>query len=140
MASRRPRRPTFAELAQLPTWSDTPEGRERQSRPGGFNRAGEFFDRDGELLRLRDEDVTAEEAQRLVTGGALVAFETCGCGGGGGCKARWLSDEQLLALRSGSPPRIPDRLHAPTWIDVWANEARTVVYAHGDVAWGASIP
>ena len=81
-----------------------------------------------------------DEAQRLLSGGALVAFERCGCGGGGGCTADWLSDEQLVALRSGPPPRFADRLRSPTWIDVWTNETRTVIYAHGDVAWGAEIP
>jgi hypothetical protein len=88
-----------------------------------------------------EEDASPEEARRLVQAGALVVAEVCGCGGGyGGCTPKWVTGDQLADLRHGGPaPRFTGRYGAPTWIDVWANDERTVVFAHGDVSWGAAL-
>lgn len=137
------RRQTFADLLKEPTWSEIPASRSGRHapRPGRFNGAGEFFDPDGVELLLVAEDVTAEEAQELVEVGAAVAAEGCGCGGWyGGCTPEWVPDEQLQGLRRGPAPQFTGRHRAPTWIDVWANDVRTVVFAHGDVSWGTALP
>lgn len=133
-------RQTFADLVKKPTWSETDASRSGQHapRPGGFNAAGEFFDLDGKSLHLVSGDVTEGEAQTLVEAGAGVVIETCGCGGTyGGCAPRWVTDEQLHDLKGTAGPRFTGRHGAPTWLDVWASDERAVVFAHGDVAWGA---
>lgn len=134
MAKKR-REPTFNDLLKEPTWSElaTP----KDIRLGTTNRAGDFFDPAGNLLTLAHEEVSLVDAQTFVDDGAIVAFEPCGCGGGGrtGCTAEWFADEAVASIRGGSGPAVT-RGKAPTWIDVWKNEATTVVYAHGDVEWG----
>jgi hypothetical protein len=109
-------------------------------RPGKFNAAGEFFDPDGLRLHPVQEAATPEEAQRLVRAGALVVYETCGCGGWvGSCAPQWLREAPLAALRQGPMPSFTGRNGTPTWIDTWANEEHTVVFAHGDVSWGPTL-
>ncbi|MBC9823923.1 hypothetical protein [Terrabacter sp. MAHUQ-38] len=77
------RRQAFADLVKEPTWSQTDASRSGQHAPrrGGFNAAGEFFDVDGSKLHRVAEDVTEEEAQKLLEAGAAVVAEGCGCGG-----------------------------------------------------------
>jgi hypothetical protein len=142
MAKNAARRQTFADLVKEPTWSQTEASRGGRyaARPGRFNGAGEFFDPAGQRLLLREDDIEVEEAQRLVDGGALVVAESCGCGGWyGDCTPEWLTDEQLRGLRNGPDPRFTGRHDVPTWIDVWAGEGGAVVFAHGDVSWGAAL-
>ncbi len=136
---KRHQRQTFADLVKQPTWSQTDVSRTGQHapRPGRFNAAGDFFDLDGERLQLVAEGVTEQQAQDLCDAGASVVIETCGCGGSyGGCTPQWLPDEQLHGLKRSSGPRFTGRFGAPSWLDVWASDERTVVFAHGDVAWG----
>ena len=136
---KRHQRQTFADLVKQPMWSETNASRKGQQapRPGRFNAAGDFFDLDGNRLQLVSEDVTEEEAQNLLDAGASVVIETCGCGGSyGDCTPQWLPDEQIHDLKHSSGPRFTGRHGAPSWLDVWASDERTVVFAHGDVAWG----
>lgn len=142
--ARPPRRskPTFADLVKEPTWSESQRTRTGRFavRPGGVNGAGEFFDPSGLQLWLQAEETTVDEAQRLVDTGALVIAEGCGCGGWyAGCTPRWVTDEQLRALRGAPSPTLLGRGGTPTWIDVWSNERGTVVFAHGDVSWGQAL-
>ena len=66
--SRRHDRPTFAEMVRQPTWSEqevSTTGR-HAVRPGTYNRAGELFDPEGAPLRKVRDDVTADDARRLL--------------------------------------------------------------------------
>ncbi|GAA2485351.1 hypothetical protein [Terrabacter carboxydivorans] len=130
---------TFADLVKEPTWSQSDASRSGQHapRPGRFNGAGEFFDLSGSQLELVVGNVPAEEAQRLLEAGAALVSESCGCGGSyGDCTPVWATDKQLHELRSGPPPQLTDRHSAPTWLDAWAGERGSVVFAHGDISWG----
>jgi hypothetical protein len=140
--ARSPRRQTFADLVQEPTWSETDASHSGQyaPRPGRFNGAGEFFDPDGIKLRLVAEHATKDEAQALIESGAAVVAEVCGCGGfNGDCTPDWVTHDQLRELRRGLAPELAGRDGVPTWIDVWANDHGTVVFAHGDVSWGNAL-
>lgn len=139
MRKRKPTGPSFADLVKEPTWSQSDASRSGRhaSRPGRFNGAGEFFDPSGSQLQLVAENITAEEAQQLLEAGAALVAESCGCGGTyGDCTPVWATDEQLHELRSGPPPRPTGRHSAPTWLDLWAGDRVSVVFAHGDVSWG----
>ena len=89
-------------------------------------------------LALEQEDITPKRAQELVSGGAFVAHEGCGCGGWAGCQLDWLSSDALSRVRAGSAPSLRGR-GMPTWIDVWSSETGQVVYLHGDVQWGDEL-
>lgn len=125
------KKPTFAQMLA-----------EERSKPvskpvirrGHFNLEGQFFDPEGRLLEKVRSDITPKQAREAFDGGALVAFEGCGCGGQyGGCSPEWISAD-LLGDAKG--PRFVKGYGSPTWIDEWAGEDVSVVFLHGDVAWG----
>ena len=113
-----------------------------QPRPGGFNLDGEFFDPSGVLLRLAASEITPDQAADSVRSGALLAFESCGCGGvpGGGCKIEWFDSADVGRANLYGEPTFVRGFGSPTWIDLWLGNDRQVVFAHGDVKWGSMLP
>lgn len=109
-------------------------------RPGTFNLAGELFTPAGDRLSRLETDISEEAAGVLVRDGAEVAFEACGCGGGGQCKPYWPERAEIKALSRSSLPQVSSRPTAPTWIDVWAGDGTTAVFCHGDISWGSMLP
>lgn len=126
-----PRKKTFAEIAAE---ARAEPKLQRVVRPGGVNQDGEFFDLSGHLL-IRIGEVTPKKAQELVTEGASVVWEGCGCGGSSGCTAQWIEASIRDGLGS-ERPRFVKGYGSPTWIDLWEGDGGFVVYAHGDVEWG----
>lgn len=112
-----------------------------QPRPGGFNLAGEFFDPSGVLLRLAASEIAPDQAADSVRGGALLAFESCGCGGvpGGGCKIECFDSADVVRANLHGEPTFVRGFGSPTWIDLWSANDRQVVFAHGDVKWGSML-
>jgi hypothetical protein len=131
--------PTFKDLLSEPTWSETEASRQGQHaiRPGKFNQAGEFHSPDGKRLELTDDELTPGEAQRHISEHALLAYEGCGCGGVAECAPVWATAKELAQLKSGPKPRLVKGHGAPTWVDLWTDGTRKVVFAHGDVDWGS---
>jgi hypothetical protein len=113
-----------------------------QPRPGGFNLAGDFFDPSGVILRLAASEITPNQAADSVRSGALLAFESCGCGGGpgGGCKIEWFESADVGRATLHGEPTFVRGFGSPTWIDLWLGNDRQVVFAHGDVKWGSMLP
>jgi hypothetical protein len=110
-------------------------------RPGAFNLAGELFDPSGVLLRLATSEITPDQAADSVRGGALLAFESCGCGGGpgGGCEIEWFDSADVDRANPHGEPTFVRGFGSPTWIDLWSGDGRQVVFAHGDVKWGSIL-
>ena len=108
-------------------------------RPGTFNRNGDFFSPEGELLRRTKARATPSEARKLVLLGARVAYEGCGCGGSGDCAPSWLDGEDVAKTAAASKPRFTDKYGSPTWIDVWRSSDDAIVFLHGDVRWGSLL-
>lgn len=134
---------TFAELLTKPPRSDGDAQRSGKHavRPGRYNLAGDLFDPGGRRLFLLHEDIRPHRAREWVSGGALVAYEACGCGGWTGCQPDWLTSDGLSRLQSAPAPQFVGGHGAPTWIDVWSSALdRVVVYLHGDVRWGDELP
>lgn len=91
----------------------------------------------GAALGQRNAQATAGEARQLVSRGALLAFENCGCGGWGSCAPDWI-DEAGLARAARVTPRLGRRAAKgtwPSWIDIWDDGTTTAVYVHGDIVW-----
>ena len=104
-------------------------------RPGTFNLNGDFFTPEGVVVRRTKDEVTPAEAAALVRDGARVAFEGCGCGGGG-CTPLWPTSANAADAAAVGKPTFTDAYGSPTWIDVWESEDQSVVFLHGDVSWG----
>ncbi|MDF1489706.1 hypothetical protein [Tessaracoccus caeni] len=100
--------------------------------PGTLNREGNLCDLDGNILSERYDDIAETDALKAVRAGALVAFEECGCGGGGGCGLEWFVGEQLSAL--AEPPQYK-KGNEPSWISLWEGPAGNVVFVHGSYRW-----
>jgi len=133
---------TFAELLKKAPRSegDVQRSGKHAARPGRYNLAGDLFDPSGRRLLLLHEDITPDQAREWVRGGALVAYESCGCGGWTGCQPEWLTGDALSRLHSASAPEFVGGHGAPAWIDVWSSDlSRVVVYLHGDVRWGDEL-
>ena len=129
------RKPTFAEIVEnVRATPKTPI----TVRPGTFNADGQFFDPSGTLL-ARTSSISESVAADLVADGALVVFESCGCGGGGGCIPEWIDTDGLNRLRTADKPRFVRGYGSPTWIDHWTGAAGEVVFLHGDVEWGGVL-
>ncbi|QCR44112.1 hypothetical protein C1N91_11855 [Curtobacterium sp. SGAir0471] len=109
-------------------------------RPGTFNLAGELFTPAGARLTRRKTDISVETAAELVRAGAELAYEVCGCGGGGPCKPVWPERAAIAVLAKSSLPSVSARPTAPTWMDVWAGDGVTAVFCHGDITWGSALP
>lgn len=91
----------------------------------------------GAALRRRNARATAAEARHLVSAGALLAFENCGCGGWGRCAPAWI-DEPGRARAARVTPRLGRGAAKgtwPSWIDTWDDGTTTAVYVHGDIVW-----
>lgn len=108
------------------------------ARPGTLNLAGQFFTLDGGRLEKAAADVDATEVGALVRHGATVAFEGCGCGGGG-CTPAWPSPIDVRAAAAAAEPVLEGRQGTPTWADAWAMGETRVVFLHGDVTWGSLL-
>ena len=106
-------------------------------RPGTFNLNGDFFTPEGVLIRRTKAEVTPGEATKLVLRGARVAYEGCGCGGGGGCRPSWSNPQDVAKAAAAGTPQFTGEYGSPTWIDVWTGDRENVVFLHGDIRWGA---
>jgi hypothetical protein len=86
-------------------------------------------------------EISPARAAASVRSGALLAFESCGCGGGagGGCTIEWFDSADVIRESPSGEPAFVQRFGSPTWIDLWSGEGRQVVFAHGDIEWGSIL-
>ncbi len=90
------------------------------------------------MLTLVEAETTPQDAQDAVRRGALLAWEACGCGGGGRCHPVWVADAERARLSDG-PPQLRGRHGTPTWLARWTAPSIEVVVAHGDTVWGDAL-
>lgn len=124
MTTRR-RRPVFADIVdEVKHEPPAPPG------PGPM-----LFAPDGCGYRWVDE-LTPAGAMDLVAGGALVAWDSCGCLGGCG-DLRWLDPAAGPRLIQAGPPILRTRKGTPGELSYWcAQNGQTLVLASYDVRWG----
>ena len=86
---------------------------------------------DGDIYRLVARRVSPDRAQELLTSGAMVVVDDCGCGGY--CGLFWPAETERTALAARRPQLKKNRFG---WLDEWANEAGTsLLFVNGDVRW-----
>ena len=139
MARKHP--PTFAEIAAEARLGASDAARPRDARPGRFGRDGALYDPQGRRVELVESEISPDDAVARVRAGAVLAFESCGCGGAGGgaCTIAWFDSAQLTRAAERGAPAFVRGYGAPTWIDVWEGDGQSVVFAHGDVRWGTLL-
>lgn len=105
---------------------------QRLNTPGRLNRDGDLCDPGGDILDEADSDLSEDDALFAVHAGASVAYESCGCGGGGRCAPQWFTGHDVRNV--DLPPR-RIRGKTPSWISLWQGLERQVVFVHGDYVW-----
>jgi len=129
--SRRERAATFAAvLGSLPPVTVT----EEVVDPGRLS--GEVaVDPSGVTYRELTRDISGARVQGLVSRGALVAWDSCGCRGY--CPVDWLDESQRAAVVAGPVPRVRPRDRPMASMSEWrAEDGSSLVVLAGPVRWG----
>jgi hypothetical protein len=133
MAKRDAAKP-FAEMVRDLVYTPTP----LEPDTGVDLRAEQFQGPDG-VVWLRDADtLRASEALRAVREGALVAWDSCQCGGACGL---WWPDTASLQRMAKTAPDVPDFKRYFGALTGWrsANGRRSLVVVSGYVRWGEEL-
>ena len=133
MAKRDAAKP-FAEMVRDLVYTPTP----LDPDTGVDLSAGQFQGPDG-VVWLRDADtLRASEALRAVREGALVAWDSCQCGGGCGL---WWPDAASLQRMSKTAPKVPDLKRFFGALTGWrsADGRRYLVVVNGNIRWGEEL-
>jgi hypothetical protein len=133
MAKRDAAKP-FVEMVRDLVYAPTPP----EPAPG-VDLSAEKFHGPGGVVWLRDADtLTASEALRAVEQGALVAWDSCGCGGG--CPLKW-PDTASLQRMSKTAPEVPDSKRYFGALTGWrsVDGRRYLVVVNGAIRWGEEL-
>ena len=93
----------------------------------------------GKAYRQVVGDLSGALAQLLVSRGALVVWDSCGCGGY--CPVDWLDEAQRTALVAGPVPRVRPRDRPEASMSQWrAEDGASLVVLAGPVRWAGTVP
>lgn len=94
-------------------------------------------DPSGTVYRELARVVSGAHVVELVSQGALVAWDSCGCGGY--CPVDWLDEAQRAALLAGGAPRIRVKNRPEASMSQWrADDGSSLVLLSGPVRWGTA--
>lgn len=94
-------------------------------------------DPQGRGLFLVDESITPEHAHELVCSGAALAWDSCGCRGGGNCVVVWFDDAEAAKLAKVGPPILRrTKGRDANLVELRRQDGRAVVFAEMNVRWG----
>ena len=139
MTTRR-RQPTFSEIVSEVNATPVPPAA-KTYWSGGLDRDGETWaDPSGTRYLLVTEALDPVDAVQLARQGALVVYDSCGCGGQSGCDLDGLSADDVAELGKAAPPRVgrPKR----TWgrlAHYRSAQGRDLVAVAVNVNWGDRI-
>jgi hypothetical protein len=94
----------------------------------------------GELFARVARDVPPGQAVTLLRAGALVAWDSCGCGGY--CGFDWLDVDRRQSLLRADRPRVGGRAKKGQWgtLSHWRSPAGTdLLLAENYVHWGTEL-
>ena len=133
MAKRDATKP-FAEMVRDLVYTPTPP----DPAMARVDLSAEQFRGPNGVVWLRDADtLRAGEALRAVQEGALVAWDSCGCGGG--CRLVW-PDTASLQRMAKTPPEVRDSKQYFGALTGWRSaDGRYLVVANGEVRWGEEL-
>ena len=94
-------------------------------------REGHLHSPDGDIYRLVARQISPNRATELLTSGALVVIDDCGCGGY--CGLFWPAEAERADLATRRPQLKKKRFG---WLEEWATETGTsLLFVNGDVRW-----
>jgi hypothetical protein len=127
------RRETFAQIVAAVEAAPVLGDREPEVTPGLYS--GEtLFDLKGNALReFHDHALDPEEIRAAVLGGALLVWDSCGCGGY--CNAlEWPTQDELRREAEASAPRF--RKNDPARVSLLTGDGGDVLLVAGGMRWG----
>lgn len=130
MGKRRPQQ-SFADIVREVEAAPEPPKPERHA--GLY--PDEFVDKDNRHYVLVTEDVSEERALEAARTGALVVWDTCGCGGY--CGMEWFTADDVQRMVASGRPNISRTKRRRGSVSEWHAEDGTVLLLAEDaVAWG----
>jgi hypothetical protein len=127
------RRETFAQIVAAVETAPALKDREPEATPGLYS--GEtLFDLKGNALReVDDHALDPEEIRAAVLGGALLVWDSCGCGGY--CNAlEWPTQDKLRKEAEASAPRF--RKNDRARVSLLTGAGGDVLLVAGGLRWG----
>lgn len=129
--SKRGRAAPFSEVVAA-LKEHAPAERPKPPTPGLHDET--LVDQHGKPYRFERDDVTPAEALALATAGALVAWDSCSCGGH--CGLEWFGREEVRKMVLAGEPRIRKKNY---WEEIWemrSADGECILLVLGDVRWG----
>lgn len=131
---KRPKTTSFAETVR--EVRDRPELRPEKRRPGLHGSL--FVDNSRREYVLADPAVTPERALETARGGALIVWDSCGCGGG--CGWDWCSHTDVAEMVRSGPPVIGGaRSRRGELMEFRAADGPALLVVIGDVTWSRRL-
>jgi len=101
----------------------------------GLQEDDSFADRSGRSYALVDDRLTAADVTDRASKGALIVWDSCGCGGY--CELSWLEPADIVQLVATGAPKVPRKYRYLCEFSEWrAADGSTLVLVQGPVEWG----
>ncbi|MFI7588516.1 hypothetical protein ACIB24_15710 [Spongisporangium articulatum] len=113
---------------------------ERSIEPFDLRYGVDLLGPDGTWFDRVENEISPGRAVELLTSGAQVAWDACGCGGF--CGFIWLDDDSRARLRKAGRPQIGGRVKRGQWgvMSHWRSAAGAdLIVAEAYVRWGAEL-
>ncbi|MBO9555898.1 hypothetical protein [Cellulomonas sp.] len=99
---------------------------------------GVLTDPDGREYRRVEDTLTANRALALAAAGAVVVWDSCGCGGY--CGFEWFSAQDVKAMAASGAPVIRNTKRARGNVSEWRSRSGDVLLlAEDDVRWAGRM-
>jgi hypothetical protein len=133
---KRPRKPSFADIVR--DVKESPDPRAQQYTHPGMQPDRTFVDQGGRVFHELHDVVTPAYARELAASGALVVWDSCGCGGY--CGFEWLEPAAVARLAASGPPNPRSNKRSGGGIAEWvAEDGSSLLLMWGNVGWGDEL-
>lgn len=132
--SRRRAQPTFdAVVADVRAMTSAPV----TVKPG-LQEDDSFADRGGRSYALVAVRLTAADVTDRASKGALIVWDSCGCGGY--CELSWLEPADIVQLVAAGAPKVSRKYRYLCEFSEWrADDGAALVLVQGPVEWGFEV-
>lgn len=97
-----------------------------------------MVDQQGRVYARINDHISGSRALELARTGAVVVWDSCGCGGG--CGMDWFDEQEVAAMASSGTPDIRHTKRAHGTISEWrADDGAWLLLAEGAVRWSGKL-